>query len=270
MSMSAKIAVWAGILYACTLVIAWLGQRWLMYFPDRSRASPRAVGLTGVEERTLATPDGEQLVVWRVMAQPGRPTLLYFHGNAGGLENRADRFQRYQALGFGIYAPAYRGYAGSTGSPSEAAIMRDARLAYRALIDEGVRPEDIVLYGESLGSGVAVDLAAEKPVGAVVLDAPYASIVEIAAGRYPFLPVRWLLTDRYESDRLIGRVKAPVLVLQGALDRVVPPASGAKLYALAHEPKRLIVYPQGRHSDLDQHGAVDDVRQWLAQVLGNG
>lgn len=270
MSMLVKFALGALVFYVSLVVVAWLGQRWLMYFPDTSRISPAAAGLTGVEERILKTADGAALVIWRAKSRAGQPTLLYFHGNGGGLINRAQRIQRYQAIGFGVLALAYRGYSGSTGIPSESAIMRDARLAYRTLTDEGVRPKDIVLYGESLGSGVAVNLAAEKPVGAVVLDAPYFSIVELASTRYPILPVRLLLTDRYESDRLIRRINAPLLVLQGARDRVVPPASGVKLYELAHDPKRLIVYPEGNHSDLDQHGAVEDVRRWVTKIRENG
>jgi fermentation-respiration switch protein FrsA (DUF1100 family) len=268
MAMLAKIAVWALVLYASVVVLAWLGQRRLMYFPDTQRVPPAHAGLGGVEERILTTSDGAELLVWTAKARPGQPTILYFHGNAGGLVNRAGRFERYLALGFGLFAPAYRGYAGSTGSPSEAALMGDARLAYRALTDADVAPEDIVLYGESLGSGVALSLATEKPVGAVILDAPYFSIVEIAASRYPILPVRWLLTDRYESDRLIRGIKAPLLVLQGARDRVIPPEAAVRLYELANEPKHMIVYPAGGHSDLDEHGAVEDVRRWLAGVRG--
>jgi fermentation-respiration switch protein FrsA (DUF1100 family) len=266
MSMLFKIVLTAAIAYAGLVLAAWLGQRRLMYFPDPSRISPAVAGLTGVEEHLLDVPDGTRLVTWQAAPRPGQPTLLYFHGNAGGLINRAGRFARYQGLGYGLMAMSYRGYSGSTGSPSERANIDDAILAYEALRQRGVAAENIVVYGESLGSGVAVALAAQRKVGAVVLDAPYTSIVDIAAGQYPFLPVRTLLTDRYESNALIGRVTAPVLILHGARDRIIPVAMGRDLYALAKDPKRLVIFPDGRHVDLDDHGAVQEVQKWVSEA----
>jgi fermentation-respiration switch protein FrsA (DUF1100 family) len=266
MSMFLKIVLTAAIAYACLVLAAWLGQRRLMYFPDPSRISPTAAGLTGVDEHLLDVSDGAKLVTWQAGPRPGQPTLLYFHGNAGGLVNRAGRFARYQALGYGLLAVSYRGYSGSTGSPSERANFGDALVAYEALRQRGVAPEDIVVYGESLGSGVAVALAAERKVGTVVLDAPYTSIVDIAAGQYPFLPVRTLLTDRYESNALIGQVKAPVLILHGAGDRIIPVEMGRDLYTLAKDPKRLVIFPDGRHVDLDDHGAVQEVQRWVSEA----
>ena len=255
--------------YALLVLTIWLAQRRLLYAPDAARTSPAVLGLTGVSEAELTTPDGAQLVTWRLTAKPGLPTLLYFHGNAGNLATRANRVGRYSRLGFGMLMLSYRGYSGSTGSPSEAENLADARLAYETLIEQGVRPEDIVLYGESLGSGIAVQLAAEKRVGAVVLDAPFTSILDVAIRAYPYLPVRPLLCDRYESTQFIAKVKAPVLVLHGIRDKVIPVEMGRALHAAANEPKRLAIFPEGQHSDLDEHGAVDVVRRWLAD-LRNG
>ena len=167
--------------------------------------------------------------------------------------------------GWGVYMMTYRGYGGSTGSPSEAANVADARLAYAALVKEGVRPKSIVVYGESLGSGIAVRIAAELPVGGVILDAPYTSIVDVAAQAYPFLPVRLFLIDRYETTRAIAGIKAPLLILHGARDGVVPVAMGRELARLAPEPKRLVIFPDGHHSDLyiDGNNAIDAVRAWI-------
>ena len=150
----------------------------------------------------LKTPDGARLVAWYGKAKPGQPTLLYFHGNAGSLAVRAERIRRFMDEGWGVYMMTYRGYGGSTGSPSETANVADARLAYGALVQEGVDPASIILYGESLGTGVAVRLATERPAGGLILDAPYTSIVEVAAQAYPFLPVRYFLKDRYEIEEL--------------------------------------------------------------------
>lgn len=267
MPMLVNLAGMSVALYVLVAAAAWLGQRHLMYVPDPARVAPSAAGLNGVTETIIEAPDGARLIAWRAAARDGRPTLLYFHGNAGNLAGRAARFGRYQALGFGILMLSYRGYSGSTGRPSEADNVADARLAYDTLVASGVQPARIVLYGESLGSGVAVQLAAERFVGAVVLDAPYTSVVEMALLAYPYLPVRPLLIDRYESDRHIKRVSAPVLVLHGERDSVIPVRMGRALHAAASEPKQLLLFPDGGHVDLDTYGAVAAVDRWLGETL---
>ncbi len=262
----------AGILvaiYALIVLAAWLGQRKLMYAPDATRYPPASVGLATVVEQELVAPDGARLVLWRLAARVGEPTLLYFHGNAGGLASRAERFKRYQATGLGLTMLSYRGYSGSTGQPSEANNLGDAVLAYDQLVKDGVAWADIYLYGESLGSGVAVQLAGLRPVSGLILDAPYSSMLDMAARTYPFLPVRPLLADRYESIRHIARIKAPVLVLHGAQDELIPVAMGRALHAAAITPKELVIFPHGRHTDLDQHGAVDAVVRWIKGVRVN-
>jgi fermentation-respiration switch protein FrsA (DUF1100 family) len=265
MSLLIKLAVGVLCVYVLVAFAAYYGQRRLMYFPDRTRVAPAQAGLASVEERLLRTPDGARLVVWYGKARQGRPTLLYFHGNGGGLVDRAPRIERFMAEGWGVYMMAYRSYSGSSGSPSETANVADARLAYGALALEGVEPRSIILYGESLGSGVAARIATERPVGGLILDAPYTSIVELAAQIYPYLPVRRLLLDRYETDKVIAQVKVPVLILHGEHDQVVPVAMGRALAGLANEPKRLATFPNGSHSDLYLNGnnAIDVVRDWV-------
>jgi hypothetical protein len=265
MSFLIKLAVGALCVYAAIACAAYFGQRRLMYFPDRARTPPAQAGLAGVAERQLRTPDGARIVVWYGKARPGQPTLLYFHGNGGGLVDRAPRIERFMAEGWGVYMMAYRSYAGSSGSPSETANIADARLAYGALVHEGVEPRSIILYGESLGSGVAARIATERPVGGLILDAPYTSIVALASQVYPYLPVRRLLLDRYETDKVIAQVKVPVLILHGERDAVIPVRMGRALAALANEPKRLVTFPSGGHSDLyiDGNEALAAVRDWI-------
>jgi uncharacterized protein len=254
--------------YAVIAVAAFIAQRKLMYFPDRTRVSPSSFALAGVEERMLRTPDGETLIAWFGRAAPGRPTLLYFHGNAGNLANRSERVRKYLVRGLGVFILSYRGYSGSTGRPSEQANVADAKLAYEALIAEGVAPDDIIVYGESLGSGVAVQLAAEKPVGGLVLDAPYTSIVDVAAAAYPFFPVRPFLFDRYESLRYLPRIDAPLLVIHGEDDEVIPVAMGRAVYAAADVPKEIVTFPGAGHSDHHLYGSGEEVFRWIDAISG--
>jgi hypothetical protein len=268
-----KLALGAAGVYAAIGLAGYLGQRRLMYFPDTVRTEPSAAGLAGVAERVLSTPDGERVIAWYGKARPGQPTLLYFHGNGGSLSDRASRIARFMDEGWGVYMMTYRGYGGSTGSPSEAANVADAHLAYRALVgDEGVTPASVIVYGESLGTGLAVRIGAELPAAGVILEAPYTSIVDVAARTYPFLPARLLLVDRYETTRYIAGLKAPLLILHGAHDRVVPVEMGREVARLAPEPKRLMVFPDGRHSDLYVNGndAIDAVRAWIGDLRSTG
>jgi fermentation-respiration switch protein FrsA (DUF1100 family) len=250
---------------AIIVLVAYLGQRKLIYFPDPTRVLPAQLGLKGVEERILKTPDGERLVAWYAKAQPGEPTLLYFHGNAGGLRERAERIRLFMGEGWGVYMMAYRGYAGSTGTPTEVANIADARLAYGALLLEGVAPEATIAYGESLGTNVAARIAVERPVGGLILEAPYTSIAKVGRQVYPFLPVELLLVDRYDTDKVMPQVKVPVLIIHGTHDRVIPFAMGREIAQLANEPKQLEVIPNAGHSDLYDRGpqALAAVRHWI-------
>jgi uncharacterized protein len=261
-----KLAIVLASAYALIAIAAFAAQRKLMYLPDATRVAPASVGLAGVEERVLPTPDGARVVAWYGRAAAGRPTLLYLHGNAGNLANRSERMRKYLSRGLGVFMMSYRGYSGSTGRPTEANNVADAKLAYEALIAEGVRPEEIIVYGESLGSGVAVQLAAAKPVAGVVLDAPYTSIVDVAAGAYPYLPVRPFLLDRYETLRHLPAVTAPLLVVHGEADEVIPVAMGRAVYAAAKGPKEIVTFPGAGHSDHHFFGSGEQILRWIDAV----
>ncbi|HEV3396221.1 MAG TPA: alpha/beta fold hydrolase [Xanthobacteraceae bacterium] len=249
--------------YGAIAALAYFAQRSLMYFPDRTRTAPAAAGFPQADEIVLTTSDGERVIVWHVAPRGDQPVVLYFHGNGGALDLRAERFARIVADGTGLVALSYRGYGGSTGRPSEAGLLRDAQAVY-AFAAARYPAERLVLFGESLGSGVAVALAAEHKVGKVILEAPFTSAVDIGAAAYPFLPVRLLMHDRFRSDQRIGKVTAPVLVLHGARDTVVPIRYGERLYALIGAPKKFVRFPEGHHSDLDTYGAQAAVRDFLA------
>lgn len=268
MSLLVKLVAVVACVYVAILIAAYFGQRRLMYFPDRAHTRPADVGLFAVEARTLKTPDGARVITWYGKARPGEPTILYFHGNAGSLAARAERIRRFMDEGWGVCMMSYRGYSGGTGSPSETANVADARLAYGALVQEGVDPASIILYGESLGTGVAVRLATERPAAGLVLDAPYTSITEVAMQAYPFLPVRAFLKDRYESRNYIPQVRIPLLILHGERDEVIPASMGRELFALANEPKRLAMFPNAGHMDIyiDGNPGLAAVRSWVGEL----
>jgi hypothetical protein len=252
--------------YALIAVAAFIAQRKLMYFPDRTRVLPASFALSGVEERVLETPDGARLIAWYGRAEPGRPTLLYFHGNAGNLASRSERVRKYLNRGIGVFMLSYRGYSGSTGAPSERNNVADAKLAYNVLIAEGIAAGDIILYGESLGSGIAAQLAAERPVGGIILDAPYTSIVDVAAAAYPIFPVRWFLFDRYETLRYLPAIDAPLLVIHGEADEVIPVTMGRAVYAAAKGRKEIVTFPGAGHSDHHLYGSSEEVFRWIDNV----
>jgi hypothetical protein len=216
-------------LYVAALALLYFGQRRLLYFPNAEPASPASVGLAGAEVVHLTTQDGERLLAWRLAPAPGHPVIVYLHGNGGGIGLRAARYAAFAAAGFGVLAVEYRGYGGSTGSPSEGGLTLDAEAAYRAALTDAPA-QRIVLLGESLGTGLAIKLAARFPVGAVALDSPYTSIVDVAAARFPIFPVRALMRDRFESDAEIGKVTAPLLIVHGTADAVVPYRFGRRLF----------------------------------------
>lgn len=234
------ILLFAVLAYVAVAAFMYLQQRSFQYFPAHKATPPQALGLSGVTEERVTTPDGESIVLWYQGAQPGQPTVLFFHGNGGEIADRAERFAFLQAQGFGVMFVSYRGYGGSTGSISEQGLVTDAFTAYDVLRGKGIAPRDIMLLGESLGTGVAVQLAAQRPVGAIALEAPYTATVDIAADIYWWLPVRLLMSDQFRSRDWISQVKAPLLIQHGDADAIVPIAQGRALFAMANQPKQMV------------------------------
>ena len=257
--------VLAVLAYGGLMALMYVFQRALMYFPDTVRTPPAQAGLAQAEEVTLTTSDGERLIAWTVAPHDDKPVMLYFHGNGGALNLRVSRFAWVVAGGYGLVALSYRGYGGSTGKPSEDGLIRDARAAYDfAVVRYPARR--LVPWGESLGTAVAIALAAERDVGGLILDAPFTSAADIGAAAFPFAPVRWLIKDAYRSDRRIAHVHAPLLVMHGERDAVVPIAFGERLFKLANEPKRMVRFPDANHVDLDDHGAAEAVKEFLGSL----
>jgi len=256
------------VAYACALVVLFAVQRSFLFpIPTTTRTPPQAAGFPEAEEHVLATADGEKIIVWHVPAKPGHPVVLYFHGNGDFLAGFFGRFRDLIADGTGIVALSYRGYAGSSGQPSERGLLQDAAAAY-AFTTARYSADRIVAWGFSLGTGVAVALAAEQPVGRLILEAPYTSLADVAASAFPIFPVRLVMKDPFHSDQHITRVNAPLLVLHGAHDATIPIIFGERLFALAHEPKQFVRFPDGGHNDLDAYGATAIARKFIGAARG--
>ena len=261
------IAVVLFCLYLGMAAILYFAQRSMMYFPETVHTTPAQAGLPEAEEVTLTASDGERLVAWHVAPRRDKPVVLYFHGNGGALRYRVERFRTLIRDGVGIIGIEYRGYGGSSGSPSEAGLIADAKAAYAFAATRYPAPQ-LVVWGESLGTGVAVVLAAEKPLGRVILEAPFTSAAAVASTRYWYLPVRLLMKDQFRSEESVGKIIAPVLILHGVHDHTVPYAMGERMFELTKAPNKHIVrFLDGDHEDLDGRGALHAVSRFLAGDL---
>jgi hypothetical protein len=243
-------------------------QRSMMYLPSTTTPSPAASGVPDMAPVTLKTADGLNLMSWYRAAADGRPTIVYFHGNGGHIGYRGFKVRPYLDAGYGLLLVSYRGYGGNPGKPTEQGLYQDGRAAMAFLETQGVEPGKTVLFGESLGSGVAVQIAVEQasdthPVAAVVLEAPPSSITDVAAHHYFWAPVRWLLKDRFESKAKIAHVNAPVLIVHGEGDQVVPIRFGKALFAAAVDPKRAVWVAGAGHENLDRFGGYERVLEFL-------
>ena len=256
----------AAAIYALFCGALFVVQRRIIYAPDTAPPDRFAAGAADVAEVRYRSGDGLDLLAWSLAPVPaGGFTVLYLHGNAGNIGGRGGRIARFRKLGCGVLMPEYRGYGGNPGEPTEAGLYADSVGAYTYLRAQGVDPARILVWGESLGTGLATMLAAEHPAAALLLESPYTSMADIARDRYPFVPVDLLLQDRLDALSRIAAVRAPVLVMQGGRDTIVPPAMGKRILAAATAPKELWHVAESGHNDLADHGAVEAAAAFVAR-----
>lgn len=259
-----RVSVIVGIAYAMAAGYMYINQRSFIFIPTGELSTPEDKGLAAVTVETVPMSDGTQVTVWRAEpAARGAPTVLYFHGNSANVSARWKRFKQILDSGFGLYAPSYRGYAGSQGSPSEDALISDGLEHFDRMASSGT---PVVVHGESLGSGIAAAVAAERPqTDLVVLEAPYTALIDMAADRYPWLPVDLLMKDPMPTRDRVGKIAAPVLIVHGTEDRVIPVEHGRRLFEYAKPPKQLVIVEGGGHSTLWSNGLWDAVLSAWAQ-----
>jgi len=245
-------------------------QRRLIYFPTRDPVPSAAAYFPGGRDVVLDTEDGKHLGAWYLPTGKSGPAVVVFNGNGGDRSGRAMLAVGLQRLGMSVLLFDYRGYGGNQGTPSENGLAKDARAAQAWLAAQPeVDPDRIVYFGESLGAAVAIGLSLERPPAALVLRSPFTSLAEVGKVHYPWLPVGWFLLDRFPSIDRIGSVTAPVMVVAGDRDDVVPEPLSRKLYDAAPDPKRYLLVPGTGHNDLVLAGGdrvMDEVGRFLSEA----
>lgn len=245
-------------LYACVVLLTFFKQREMMYFPSGHVNVEESV-IKNIKEVQIHTDDGLTLKSWyKPSEKKHMPTVISYHGNASNLKWQSERLAPFESAGYGILIASYRGYNGNKGKPTEEGLYADGRAHIKWLLEQGSGEPDIIIYGESIGTGVAVQMATEfKNINRLILESPFTSTVDVAALTYPFLPVRTLLKDRYENIRKIGDVKAPLIVAHGRQDKLFPFYMAKEIYERSNAQKNFIDVPQGGHGNLGSFGVTE-------------
>ena len=258
------IAVLVYVLYVSIIIVT---QRNFMYFPFGSKR-PNIHMSGGMKVITVTTDDGLELEAWHDPAEEDKPTIVMFHGNGQSIAYRPPKVQHFREQGYGVLLAEYRGYGGNPGKTTEEGVYADGRAYINWLInDQKIAADNIILYGESLGSGVAVQMATEYDVKAVLLDVPFNSALAVAKSHFFVVPfLEYLMWDQYRSDLKIKDINAPVFIGLAGSDMVVRPHFGRALYELAAEPKQMKEYPNAGHMDLHHHGYPQDAVVFLESL----
>jgi len=225
------------LIYFIILFTTYFFQRNLLYHPKENNYFGDEL-LVSVEKVKIKTQDNIELLSWYHNKNINNyKTILFLHGNAGSLENRIHKINHFKNMNINFLLVSWRGFNGNKGKPTEQGLYEDGRSAVRWLESKGVLEKNIIIYGESLGTGVATEIAQNKNFAGIILESPFTSMIEAGKTKYPYLPVRFLLKDKYESNKKIINIKSPILVMHGKVDNIVPFYMGKKIYELANEPK---------------------------------
>ena len=225
------------VLYLLILVVLFFYQRNLLYHPNENNYSGDRL-LVEVNKVKIPTSDNLLLNGWFHKKDiKNYKTIIYFHGNAGTLENRIHKLNHFQDMNINFLIIAWRGFSGNNGKPSELGLYEDGKSAIDWLIKKGIDEKNLILYGESLGTGVATHLAQNKSFAGVILETPFTSMIEAAKVFYPYIPIKLLLKDKFENYKKIKNINSPILVMHGEEDKIVPFSMGKKIYEMANKPK---------------------------------
>lgn len=256
-----------GMVYAIVAAMLFFSQRNMMYLPHLpSRELPPAPAEIGLKMDVVQVPtaDGLSLLAWYAAPRKNLPVVVIYHGNTGNVAHRGHLAEGLMKQGYGVLLLEYRGYGGNEGSPTEEGLYIDGRASIKWLGKKGFKPSRLVYYGESLGTGVAVQMALEASPRAIVLLAPYSSIVDVAAPHFWFLPVAPLIRDKFDSASKIGKIHTPLLVIHGDKDNLIPITLAQKLFRAANEPKKFLTVHGGGHN-LIIDSLARQVTEWVAK-----
>lgn len=249
-------------------VLAYSLQRYFIYFPSREKPKREEFNAEDMQVILISIAEGLTLSSWYKPATQGKPTLLYLHGNAGHIGYRMYLVRQFLDAGLGVLLLEYRGYGNNPGNPTESGLYDDGRAAIHFLQKQGIPEKHIVLYGESLGTGVATKIATEFSICALVLQSPYTSLRALGRYHYPWLPIP--TRDKYDSLSRIHKIHAPVLMLHGKLDVVVPYRQGRALFHEANQPKKWIEFPMKGHLNLWDasyaHTVIDFIKSYCSSI----
>tara|TARA_Y100000590_G_scaffold276511_1_gene310447 strand:+ start:987 stop:1799 length:813 start_codon:yes stop_codon:yes gene_type:complete len=238
------------IFYILLTVIVFLFQRNLLYHPsiDNHLKDDLVIEPTEINKVKITTNDNIDLLGWFYNRDVKKfKTILFFHGNAGSLKNRTYKLNHFKDLDVNFLIIAWRGFSGNKGKPNETGLYEDAKSAIKWLNNKGIKDKDIIIYGESLGTAVAVEIAQNKNYAGIVLESPFTSMINMGKKYYPFFPVSFLLKDKFESDIKINNISIPILIIHGKVDKIVPYQMGKKMYQLANQPKFFYSQEYGDH-----------------------
>ena len=208
-----------------------------MYHPDENNYSGDKLEVD-IQKVRIKTKDNIELLGWfHNKNLKDYKTILYLHGNAGKLENRIHKLNHFKDMNVNFLIIAWRGFSGNNGNPSEKGLYIDGESAINWLQNKGIEEENIIIYGESLGTGVATEIGQNNNFAGIILESPFTSMIEAGKTKYPMFPIGLLLKDKYESDKKVKNIKSPILIMHGRQDKIVPFWMGERMFKLANEPK---------------------------------
>ena len=254
------------VIYFLIVIFTYIFQRNLLYHPKINNYYGDKL-IVPIEKLKIKTQDNVELLSWYHEKNfKVNKTILFLHGNAGTLENRIEKINHFGNMKVNFLIIAWRGFSGNKGKPTEKGLYEDANSAIKWLKSQGIAEKDIIFYGESLGTAVAIEIAQNKNFAGIILESPFTSMVDEGKDKYPFLPVKLLLKDKYESDQKIKNIKIPILIMHGVVDKIVPFYMGKKMYELANEPKYFYVQEYGDHMmDYDEK-LLNEIKKFIQSL----
>jgi len=253
-------------IYICFLSLIFVFQRNLLYLPSKETINKSFYSNSNLKQINISTTDGFVLKsLYKKPKLKEKKTIIVFHGNAGHVGHRVSKFKPFLDNGYGLLLLEYRGYGENFGKPTEEGLIKDAYAAVQYLFNQNISPRNIILYGESLGTGIATRLSTDIAFNAIILEAPFTSVADIAQSHYWIFPAKWLVLDRFDSIGIIKKIKSPLLVIHGKKDKIIDIRFGKKIFNHAPKPKEGIFILEAGHNNLFEFNVVEKILRFLSK-----